>query len=206
VSVTDTKSVTSVAFPSVRPERLTEENAFRQRWGLTPYSSVEEWQATMTRFFQKRRGQWCERCESEINADAPVAIAGGKRRSPTTICEPCYLANVAEIREKWSGDYGAYRAATFLYGRGPIRREPCESCGRMVNHRGGRLGYSRCVCSHRCRQRLYQKPRVRERYACENCTTEFFPSRNDARYCSDACRQRAYRGRRRTAKGEVSGE
>jgi hypothetical protein len=30
---------------------------------------------------------------------------------------------------------------------------------------------------------------------CETCGAEFTPSRNDARYCSSACRQKAYRSR-----------
>jgi len=30
---------------------------------------------------------------------------------------------------------------------------------------------------------------------CETCGAEFTPNRNDARYCSSACRQKAYRAR-----------
>jgi hypothetical protein len=53
-------------------------------------------------------------------------------------------------------------------------------------------------CSERCRKALYRRasrttPAER---ACEVCEEMFTPKRADARYCSNACRQDAYRKRR----------
>jgi hypothetical protein len=49
----------------------------------------------------------------------------------------------------------------------------------------------------RCAQRRRRREMSRRRglIACRNCGTTFLPKRNDAGYCSPACRQKAYRGR-----------
>lgn len=38
---------------------------------------------------------------------------------------------------------------------------------------------------------------IAERHVCVGCSRAFAPSRSDAKYCSDACRQRAHRRRHR---------
>jgi hypothetical protein len=54
----------------------------------------------------------------------------------------------------------------------------------------------RSVCSSRCYQRqLRARKRASARATCSTCGLGFVPKRKDARFCSDACRQRAYRGR-----------
>jgi len=48
--------------------------------------------------------------------------------------------------------------------------------------------------------RLYGEGRGCYRRACRVCGTVFFVGRPEARYCRAACRQRAYRARRRRAR------
>lgn len=89
--------------------------------------------------------------------------------------------------------------------------EPCEACGRPVLalHPAFKQTppmYSdrsppAVVCDDRCRHEA-QLARQRERRAaerrtdCAECGETFTPARSDAKYCSGACRQRAYRKRK----------
>jgi hypothetical protein len=54
------------------------------------------------------------------------------------------------------------------------------------------------VCSVRCEQRYRRKLKRQERAKaiCSCCRSEFVPTRSDAQFCSNACRQWAYRLRR----------
>jgi hypothetical protein len=70
------------------------------------------------------------------------------------------------------------------------------------------------VCSSRCYQRVYRKRR-REHggstvpwkasgsKSCPTCKRSFKPSRKDARYCCNACRQKQYRTRLAASKVEA---
>jgi endogenous inhibitor of DNA gyrase (YacG/DUF329 family) len=83
---------------------------------------------------------------------------------------------------------------------------PCVTCGRLVGYRDdGRL-YPRyyVACSERCRHTAHTAAALAERQAarsqlvCGTCGQTFTAARSDGRYCSPACRQRAYRQRQRT--------
>jgi hypothetical protein len=80
--------------------------------------------------------------------------------------------------------------------------EPCEACGRLVLSMDNRLYRQHVACSRTCRQRLDEQRRRTGRHAhertCTQCEQTFTSTRGDARYCSPACRQRAYRRRRAT--------
>jgi hypothetical protein len=90
----------------------------------------------------------------------------------------------------------------------------CQACDRRVyllvyTYRAGRryrqrMRLSRLVyCSLHCRQAVYaavakarrERNKVK-RLSCMVCGKEFPPTRSDARACSSACRQKAYRDRR----------
>ena len=67
----------------------------------------------------------------------------------------------------------------------------CLGCGESMAPRAGLA-----VCSHRCRKRELRARRRRERrQICAGCRHDFTPARSDARYCTDACRFKAYRRR-----------
>jgi hypothetical protein len=77
----------------------------------------------------------------------------------------------------------------------------CERCGRWVHYLQGR---EYRYCTYRCagavwtqqaterRSRHRDEHRIR-RFTCEVCQIVFTAARNDARYCSTTCRQRAHR-------------
>ena len=78
-----------------------------------------------------------------------------------------------------------------------IRREPVPcagTCGVRVTHP---YLQSITTCSSRCARRaLADRRRVdRDARECAECGKAFDPGRVDARFCSNACRQRAYRKR-----------
>jgi len=71
-------------------------------------------------------------------------------------------------------------------------------CGALVSS----WGLERFVaCSSRCAEITQRERRLvsHEPRACEGCGEEFTPTRSDARYCSGACRQEAYRKRKLVA-------
>jgi len=103
---------------------------------------------------------------------------------------------------------------------GSLERQPCEGCGRGVfNHIALRPGYRRLsrgwyatghyaepalrvFCSDRCARTTFNaeskaKRADRDPVDCPACGERVDSRRRDSRYCSSACRQRAYRARAR---------
>jgi hypothetical protein len=83
----------------------------------------------------------------------------------------------------------------------------CEGCGRPVIHDTNRQPPRAVICGEPCR-RIVRAANARARRrvprACSICGVEFKPNRGDARYCSPACKQRAYRQRLVAAPPEPS--
>jgi hypothetical protein len=70
----------------------------------------------------------------------------------------------------------------------------CLGCGEAMGPGSRARGLT--VCSVRCWWREYRARRRREmRQRCLACEETFVPTRRDARYCGDACRQHAFRER-----------
>ncbi len=83
--------------------------------------------------------------------------------------------------------------------------EPCGACGRPVVFRTTRGLYNRrrdVFCCERCRWTYYngrrneRNARAREK-VCEGCGEPFTATRRDAKTCSDACKQKVYRLRKK---------
>jgi len=73
----------------------------------------------------------------------------------------------------------------------------CEGCEQRLLHRDG--SRSPVCCSSRCEQRVRRRERrLIWSSPCDGCGNSFNPQRADARFCSGACRQRAYRQRARS--------
>src|SRR5262249_18493295 len=124
-------------------------------------------------------------------------------------CNP--VPDVAACRDCWEcGGYSTKETNGHITNAIPESRwphsGPCPCCGRTVWLVGGR-GY-RFFCSQRCRNRVYnadyrkqrrQDQRWKEKpiVQCQVCGENFAPKRADARTCSPACRQKAYRKRAR---------
>jgi DNA-directed RNA polymerase subunit RPC12/RpoP len=76
----------------------------------------------------------------------------------------------------------------------------CKDCGQRLRFATNRTihvyGTSKLltVCSNRCAQReRRRRNRSRSMIVCTGCGKAFLPKRRDAKFCSNACRQRAYR-------------
>lgn len=79
-----------------------------------------------------------------------------------------------------------------------VRRIICKGCGRVFYTQ---IPTKKYCYYHRCGNRGYQKELKQRRLekrkdlVCKGCGKTFTPKRVDASYCSNACRQRAYRQR-----------
>jgi hypothetical protein len=84
--------------------------------------------------------------------------------------------------------------------------EPCEKCGRPVICDARRRLPKHVVCSDACRLAVYRAIGIARRRSlieqrpCKACRKPFTPKRCDARYCSAACKQKAYRRANHPAK------
>jgi hypothetical protein len=136
----------------------------------------------------------CKLCHREMTPADPVYRVLGRGPSVTAhtvseICAKCWAAT------DWSWPFPRqWRSAL------------CERCGRPVIYdRRQRLKH--VVCSRECRLAVYRaietakcRSRVKPQ-PCALCGASFQPKRSDARYCSVACKQKAFR--RRTVSAEA---
>ena len=109
-----------------------------------------------------------------------------------------YMTN--EEWEQNNQDYlkESYEETGFTTGGYAIRKLICGGCGRVFYT----TIYTKKYChSYWCgnqannrRQREYRQMR-RQDLVCQCCGEKFTPKRADARYCSNACRQKDYRKR-----------
>lgn len=122
------------------------------------------------------------------------------------LCEPCYRlgwTTTEDGRTMTTGD-AARRRERFewrrLVGRGAEQPpEPCAACAQMVV-RGADPLLKRVTCSHSCSTSLTRKRNGNQGtgQGCAECGDRIDTGRADSRYCSPACRQKAYRQRKGT--------
>ena len=124
----------------------------------------------------------CGRCGTAIAAGEPVAV----RWVDYTCRDKNFFATYAIVATCIA--CGGHKSDTF---------EPCAGCRRPTANRE--------FCSEACRVRAWtwersdarDEARAARRLHCTRCGRPFTPARRgDARYCSAACRQAAYRVRR----------
>jgi hypothetical protein len=135
----------------------------------------------------------CGKCGRELGAGDPIwrvmlshRCWTGTSHCLVPVCESCGKSHDQDPR----------------YGFMP--RQLCEYCGRVVVNRATpRQWQSEHVfCCERCKRRYFtkrakeQRARARQDLRCEVCGEPFEAARSDAKYCSNACRQRAYRERK----------
>jgi hypothetical protein len=125
----------------------------------------------------------CATCGRALDAELFVVDQQQKHWHGRAVCRACKPA-VA-----WHGDAVEWRSFA------------CVVCHRSVYFHQGR-GYR--SCSYRCARTLWTREATSRRSAaraahhykqltCEVCDTPFIATRRDARTCSAACRQRAWR-------------
>ncbi len=77
----------------------------------------------------------------------------------------------------------------------PVRRITCEGCGSTFYTTVPTKKYcnERCCCLGFWRRKREKRLEKRKDMVCKTCGKAFTPKRSDAVYCSNACRQKAYR-------------
>jgi len=135
----------------------------------------------------------CQQCRKVIGDDELIY------RFPTGYKSVWYA--------RWGGSTGTICATCVpaveaMAGKVPWRSpEPCDVCGRPIILSLRRKRPRFVVCSTTCSNAVYsgrawaRRQRAREDRICMSCGTSFTPARRDTRYCSHACRQKAYRQR-----------
>ena len=114
------------------------------------------------------------------------------RFEKTVVCEDCAPRDLVEKRDLSDERY--------VY----VDR-PCDGCGRPIVrriHRGHYHRFHHFCCCQRCgeihRNRLRKEERARScEKVCEVCGRPFLAIRADAKTCSRACKQKAYRARKK---------
>ena len=90
----------------------------------------------------------------------------------------------------------------FIDGDPSVRRIQCEYCRKVIYTQTRNRKYcSFQTCSHKMLnlRKSLKKRAERGTYTCACCGEQFLPIRADARYCSNACRQKDYRQRKANA-------
>jgi hypothetical protein len=138
-------------------------------------------------------GRCCATCGGELDDQADVWL---RNTFYTSHGYECYsiAPHCTACAEKWLADRQGWRPTSF---RPPV---PCAGCGRAVHLAHDWVRRRRIVCSERYRAIAHNAARRQQRQAarqrtCAPCGSRFTPRRRDGRFCSTACRMRAYRWR-----------
>ena len=123
----------------------------------------------------------CAKCRAAVEPEAPLfRVRAG--RLIAYWCEPCALAQWS-----WLDRFPVLR-----------RHRACRHCGRPMSWVGAEVWpgwYCSEACAVQARRERRRHPRVTTEAPCARCGRRFLATRSDARYCSPACRQKAYRRR-----------
>jgi hypothetical protein len=132
----------------------------------------------------------CTTCPRDLADDVPVYRYRRPRQGGEIVIQCSDCAEVMAAKERaWTGWPWHWAAPA-----------PCEGCGHPVIDRGDGWQTRRHVtCGAAACQRAIRAAASRARRPvprdCLGCGVEFKPARGNARYCSPACKQRAYRQR-----------
>lgn len=132
-------------------------------------------------------GSHCAVCARELKPDEPVW-----REPIQTGCNFYGWAKywlAPRCRQCAEGPEGYYEA------------RPCMGCGRTVNTPWHRAHSKITACCEDCRDKAALaaaravRRKARGHPICPECQETFEPTRSDSKFCSGACRQKAYRKR-----------
>ncbi|MFD3422138.1 hypothetical protein [Streptomyces decoyicus] len=156
----------------------------------------------------------CAQCEKPLGTSAigylvdGIARPSGRRRSwklaRALVCRACYRAGAPDPRSGLTRPQGARRGRNFewfeLAGRGaPLPPTPCAGCG-IKTVRGQEPLLRHVTCSAACRTALTRVRRGQNGSGrpCPVCGRPVTTGRADTLYDRAACRQKAYRTRKKT--------
>ncbi len=105
--------------------------------------------------------------------------------------------------EQWERESQDTLMEYFIDGDPSVRRIQCEYCRKVIYTQTRNRKYcSFQTCGHKMLnlRKSVRKHIERGTYTCPCCGEQFLPIRADARYCSNACRQKDYRHRKANAR------
>jgi hypothetical protein len=141
----------------------------------------------------------CEACGNQLEPDALIYRVSlgyshpwNYQKCPGTIIRVCATCNVSRMLGVFPGykDHRTWWPAS-----------SCAHCRRPIIASRNRKPPNLLCCSVQCDALARNAAARRKRRAqrteqdCDGCGKPFEPKRNDAAFCSPACRQRAYRSR-----------
>jgi hypothetical protein len=178
-------------------------NAFDKKL-LSKYELLEEREARKLARHAHQSAGLCGSCGRELSPEEPayfgaqvyagMELLRWNRIDKPRICEPRYVRTVlcGSCAPEWlSSDSD------------DVTTQLCAHCERPMVRRLKLSELNRMFCADPCkrayRNRLREEKRAEERkQVCEVCDEEFFTTRPDvAKTCSNACKQKAYRQRKR---------
>lgn len=137
----------------------------------------------------------CWRCEEPIGPDDKVWR--------TWRSEPAFIGWAARLvvlgpccRPDETGD----PLSRVKYWETTYEHTECDGCGRPMARQRDRKHRKYDWCSNACRRNnsaRVRRERARTDLTCQQCHESFDADRSDAKYCSNACRQKAYRQRKK---------
>ena len=110
--------------------------------------------------------------------------------------------------EQWERENQDILMEYFIDGDPSVRRIQCEYCRKVLYTQTRNRKYcSFQTCGHKMLnlRKSLKKRAERGTYTCACCGKQFLPIRADARYCSNACRQKDYRHRKTAAHTSLLG-
>lgn len=143
----------------------------------------------------------CPNCNRPMQPDMPVFFIACDEvlRAFKPVCERCFEDLARTFRNPYGGDVDRVKHALLHeWKRKSFVETSCVGCGRPV-WKLPRKGNPRVFCSGKCSAGFYRRMALQRRQvACSVCGNTIADNRRgDVRYCSPACRQKAYRQRTR---------
>ena len=164
--------------------RNTAEAAMKRLGFGEPDPERDAW---FEKLLASNRGEICFDCERRFDDKETIFkqsirrnVVFGWKRETVSYCESC--------------DPRYWDAAS----------EYCRTCQRIVVYPSDERFRVRVFCSDRCKRDHYSKVQrdkrlVERQKQCSSCTREFVAPRKDTKFCSAACKQKAYRARQGVA-------
>jgi hypothetical protein len=162
-----------------------------------------------------RKGGACGKCGRTLEDDEAVytkcrtyaGIAGGLMSRPgprfdnVTACQECAPKGMVDPEAHDEYTVGE-RTVRVRVGQ-PVMELPCATCERPVVEKLTNRRHYRFFCCYRCEytyhnHRRSQRDEHLRQKVCEVCSKEFTATRAHTKTCSPACKQKAYRQRRRS--------
>jgi hypothetical protein len=143
----------------------------------------------------QENGSHCAQCERVLRRDEPVWRT---RLSLGWAMFACHSV-IAPLCQNCKSDWRDYESAA-----------SCEGCGRLVHNEVDDIYRRWTFCCEKCAHQIRREKRRRQQptRSCQACGEIFEPVRADAKFCSVACKQRAYRRRvmdRKLVSREIDG-